>query len=56
MPKKLTSRKFWIALIGAAIMAVNGITDLGLDTGQAVALLLPLIAYILGESWADGKR
>ena len=54
--KKLTSRKFWLAVAGfvsGIIVACNG----GEATAQTVAGLLvsagSIISYILGESWID---
>ena len=56
MPQKLTSRKFWLAVIGAGVMMVNALTDLSLDTTQMASVLLPIIAYILGEAWVDSHK
>ena len=54
--KKLTSRKFWIAvcgLVSGIIIACNG----GEATAQTVTGLLmsaaSIVSYILGEAWAD---
>lgn len=57
--RKLTSRKFWTAVAGfvTAIMVLLNIDALtqehviGLISATAV-----LIAYILGESYVDGKH
>lgn len=57
--RKLTSRKFWIAVIGfvtALCIAFN--VDQG-SIEKIVALVMAfgeLIAYILAEGWADGSR
>ena len=53
---KLKSRKFWVAVIGSIVLLVNTTTGLELSVEQTLAVLLPLIAYILGESWVDARR
>ena len=53
---KLKSRKFWMAIIGAVIMLVNGCTELNLNATEIVAILVPIIGYILGEAWVDSRR
>ena len=53
---KLKSRKFWMAIIGAVVMLVNGITELNLNATEIVAILVPIIGYILGEAWVDGRK
>jgi len=57
--QKLTSRKFWAAIIGfiTAIMIAFGIDDLTIE--QVVALITAsstLIAYIIGEGLVDAAR
>ena len=57
--QKLTSRKFWAALIGfiAAIMVAFGVNDLTIE--QVVAMITAastLIAYIIGEGMVDSAR
>jgi uncharacterized membrane protein len=57
--QKLTSRKFWAAVIGfvTAIMVAFGINDLTIE--QVVALITAastLIAYIIGEGMVDAAR
>ena len=56
--KKLASRKFWAAIVGfvAAMAAAFGISEA--TAGQITSIIMAgatLIAYILGESWVDGK-
>ena len=56
--RKLTSRKFWLALISfvtALLVAFN--VDAG-STEQVASIIMSfgsLISYILAEGWADGK-
>lgn len=57
--QKLTSRKFWAAIIGfvAALLVAFGIDDLTIE--QVVALITAastLIAYIIGEGMVDAAR
>ena len=54
--RKRKSRKFWMAIIGAVIMLVNGCTELNLNATEIVAILVPIIGYILGEAWVDSRR
>lgn len=56
---KLTSRKFWTAVIGfvTAILVAFGIDDLTIE--QVVGLITAastLIAYIIGEGMVDAAR
>lgn len=57
--QKLTSRKFWAALIGfvTALLVAFGVNDLTIE--QVVALITAastLIAYIIGEGMVDAAR
>ena len=57
--QKLTSRKFWAAVIGfvTALMVAFGVGDLAIE--QVVALITAcasLIAYIIGEGLVDAAR
>ena len=56
MNPKWTSRKFILAIIGAVIMLVNGCAELNLNATEIVAILVPIIGYILGEAWVDGRK
>lgn len=56
---KLTSRKFWAAVIGfvTAILVAFGVGDLQIE--QIVAVITAcatLIAYIIGEGMVDAAR
>lgn len=57
--RKLTSRKFWVALVGfitALLLAFN--VDAG-SIEQVASIIMSfgsLIAYILAEGWADGSK
>ena len=57
--QKLTSRKFWAALIGfvTSILVAFGVGDLTIE--QIVAVITAcasLIAYIIGEGLVDAAR
>lgn len=57
--QKLTSRKFWAAIIAVivAICAVIGIPEM--TTEQVKTLVMAfgtLVAYIIGEGFVDAKR
>lgn len=57
--EKLTSRKFWAAVIGfvSAILVAFGVNDLTIE--QVVAIITAsstLIAYIIGEGLVDAAR
>lgn len=57
--RKLTSRKFWAALVGfitALLLAFN--VDAG-SVEQITSIVMSfgsLIAYVLSEGWADGNH
>lgn len=57
--QKLTSRKFWAAVIGfvTAILVAFGVNDLTIE--QVVGMITAastLIAYIIGEGMVDAAR
>lgn len=57
--RKLSSRKFWAAVIGfvTPVMTAFGATDV--QVNQTVAIITGcsvLIAYILAEGFTDSKR
>jgi len=51
----LLSRKFWIAVVTALTMILSDKLGLDLDPEMVVAIILPVVAYILGESFIDSK-
>lgn len=57
--QKLTSRKFWVAVIGfvTALMVTFGMDDMTIE--QVIGLITAastLIAYIIGEGMVDAAR
>lgn len=56
MKRKLTSRKFWMAVVGALLVVANEGLDLNLPKEEIMTVAGILIAYILGEAYVDAKR
>jgi len=60
MLQKFKSRKFILAIIGALIAVVNAVLDVvggpAINTEAVLTILGPIIAYILGEAYADGAN
>lgn len=55
--KKLwESKKWWGAMIATLIPIINLIFDLGWNVDEVTRVILPLIAFILGQSWVDAKH
>jgi len=57
--KKLTSRKFWAAVVGfvTAILVAFGVDSLTIEQVAAlIAAVATLIAYIFGEGLVDAAR
>lgn len=49
------SRKWWVALITTIVMMVTWWTGVEINLEQLLAVVLPVIAYIFGESWVDAS-
>lgn len=57
--RKLTSRKFWAAVIGAVTAVLVGIGTSDSDVTKVTAIIsgvATLIAYIIGEGLVDAAR
>jgi hypothetical protein len=52
---RLKSRKFLLALANFIFVAVNELSGTPIDRGAYYAVTGGLIAFILGESYVDGK-
>jgi hypothetical protein len=52
----LLSRKFWLAVVTAATMILSDAIGLNLDPEVVVAIILPVVAYILGEAYVDARQ
>ncbi len=53
--QRLKSRKFLMALASILLIVVNEIAGLSIPADAYWAIILPVIAYILGEAYTDGK-
>ena len=56
--RKLTSRKFWVALVTFITTVLTALNVNNLTVEQVVAIVSAcgtMIVYILGESYVDGK-
>lgn len=57
--RKLTSRKFWVAVVGFVTALLIAFNVDGLTIEQVTGIITAggvLVAYILGESYVDGKH
>ena len=54
--EKLKSRKFWVCIVyvGAYLAAQFAGVDLNIE--EVVGLIVPLVGYLLGQSWVDAKK
>ena len=50
------SRKWWAMVIGVIAALVTHLTGLDLDTETLAAIILPVVVYILGESYIDSRK
>ena len=50
------SKKWWTAIIAALVPTANSIFSLGMEAEQLATIVLPLIAYVIGESWIDSTH
>ena len=53
--QRLKSRKFLMALAAMLLIVVNEMVGLNIPDDAYWAIVLPVIAYILGEAYTDGK-
>jgi len=53
--QRLKSRKFLMALASILLIVINEIAGLSIPADAYWAIILPVIAYILGEAYTDGK-
>lgn len=59
LKKKLTSRKFWMAVAGfvvGLIMAFNGSAEVAETVSGCIMSGASVIAYIIGEGLADSAK
>lgn len=53
--QRLKSRKFLMAFASILLIIINEIAGLNIPADAYWAIILPVIAYILGEAYTDGK-
>ena len=54
--QRLKSRKFLMALAAILLIICNEMVGLNIPNDAYWAIVLPVIAYILGEAYTDGKN
>jgi uncharacterized membrane protein len=54
--QKFTSRKFWMAVVGAFLVIANEGLGFNIPENVVVPFAALIIAYILGESLVDANR
>lgn len=57
--RKITSRKFWVALVAFVSALLAAFKFAESDIAQITSIIMAggaLIAYILSEGWVDAKR
>ena len=53
--QRLKSRKFLVAVATILLIICNEMVGLNIPAESYWAIILPVIAYILGEAYTDGK-
>ena len=56
MLEKFKSRKFWMAVIAAALIVANEGLGLDIPTDTVMAFAAVVIGYIFAEGYADANR
>lgn len=56
MPAKLKSRKFWMAVVSAALIIANEGLGMNIPEDTVLAFAAIVIGYIFGESYVDAHR
>tara|TARA_R100001244_G_scaffold99872_1_gene74528 strand:+ start:232 stop:447 length:216 start_codon:yes stop_codon:yes gene_type:complete len=54
--KEMTTSKKFIAAIAGTIVAFLATVGLDLPPGDVAALIGPIVAYIIGQGWADSGK
>ena len=50
------SKKWWTSVVAAVVPLLNSRFGWGLEAQELAAIVLPLIAYTLGEAWTDAAH
>jgi hypothetical protein len=53
---KLKSRKFWLTVGSLALVIMNEGLNLGIPEDAYWAVILPVMAYVFGESFVDARK
>ena len=53
---KLKSRKFWLTVGSVVLVVANEGLGLGIPEGAYWAVILPVMAYVFGESYGDASH
>jgi len=53
--ERLKSRKFLMAIAAILLIVFNEVIGLDIPTESYWAIVVPVIAYIIGEAYTDGK-
>ena len=54
--ERLKSRKFLVAMATILLIILNEMVGLDIPAESYWAIILPVIAYIVGESYIDAKK
>lgn len=54
--EKLKSRKFWVAVLGALLIALNDQLEWGFTHESILGMVGIVMTYILGQSHVDAKK
>lgn len=54
--EKLKSRKFWMAVVAAALIVTNEGLGLDIPADTVLAFAAVVIGYIFGEAYVDSNR
>ncbi len=50
------SKRWWLAVIAVLIPIASHALGWELDTGEIMAVITPIVVYILGQSYVDAKH
>ena len=56
MPSKLKSRKFWLTVASIVLVIANEGLSLNVPKEAYWGVILPVMAYVFGESYVDANR
>lgn len=54
--EKFKSRKFWMAVVSAALVIANKGLDLNIPEESIIAIAGIASSYIFGQAYVDGKK